>query len=79
MPLFWTKWLRDMGDAQHENGAVPDVCPGYPDDRSHPAPTRMARRWRHRSRPKGLGSVGEAERVELGVAQFESQADGGAL
>jgi alpha-L-rhamnosidase len=37
MPLFWTKWLRDIKDAQRKDGAVPDVCPTYPGDRSDPA------------------------------------------
>ncbi|MGO8698297.1 MAG: glycoside hydrolase family 78 protein [Limisphaerales bacterium] len=27
-PLYG-KWLRDMADAQKENGSVPDVCPAY--------------------------------------------------
>jgi len=29
MPLFWTKWLEDIKDAQLENGAVPDFAPNY--------------------------------------------------
>ncbi len=37
MPLFWTKWLRDIKDAQRKDGAVPDICPSYPGDRSDPA------------------------------------------
>jgi len=37
MPLFWTKWLRDIMDAQRKDGAVPDICPSYPGDRSDPA------------------------------------------
>ncbi len=37
MPLFWTKWLDDIADAQHANGAVPDICPSYPGGRSDPA------------------------------------------
>jgi len=37
MPLFWTKWLDDISDAQHESGAVPDVAPSYPGNRSDPA------------------------------------------
>ncbi len=37
MPLFWTKWLDDIKDAQRKDGAVPDVCPTYPGDRSDPA------------------------------------------
>ena len=37
MPLFWTKWLRDIADAQHDSGAVPDIAPSYPGDRSDPA------------------------------------------
>ena len=37
MPLFWTKWLRDIKDAQRKDGAVPDVCPTYPGNRSDPA------------------------------------------
>ena len=26
---FYTKWLRDMADAQRDDGSVPDVCPAY--------------------------------------------------
>ncbi len=26
---LYAKWVRDMGDAQREDGAVPDVCPAY--------------------------------------------------
>jgi len=37
MPRFWTKWLRDIADAQHESGAVPDIAPSYPGGRSDPA------------------------------------------
>ncbi|MHC4251595.1 MAG: family 78 glycoside hydrolase catalytic domain, partial [Planctomycetota bacterium] len=37
MPLFWTKWLHDIADAQYENGAVPDVAPSYAFNRSDPA------------------------------------------
>jgi len=37
MPLFWTKWLDDIADAQHPNGAVPDIAPSYPGGRSDPA------------------------------------------
>jgi len=37
MPLFWTKWLHDIKDAQRIDGAIPDVCPTYPGDRSDPA------------------------------------------
>jgi len=37
MPRFWTKWLEDISDAQHESGAVPDIAPSYPGDRSDPA------------------------------------------
>ena len=37
MPRFWTKWLRDISDAQHESGAVPDIAPSYPGNRSDPA------------------------------------------
>lgn len=37
MPLFWTKWLYDIGDAQFENGAVPDVAPNYAFTQSDPA------------------------------------------
>jgi alpha-L-rhamnosidase len=37
MPLFWTKWLRDIKGAQRKDGAVPDICPSYPGDRSDPA------------------------------------------
>ena len=33
MPLFWTKWLRDIRDAQFEDGAVPVIAPNYPPDR----------------------------------------------
>jgi len=29
MPQFWTKWLRDIQDAQFDNGAVPIVAPNY--------------------------------------------------
>jgi len=37
MPLFWTKWLDDIADAQLPSGAVPDVTPSYPGSRSDPA------------------------------------------
>ena len=37
MPLFWTKWLNDIADAQHAGGAVPDIAPSYPSGRSDPA------------------------------------------
>ncbi len=37
MPLFWTKWVNDIADAQHEDGAVPDVAPSYAFDQSDPA------------------------------------------
>ncbi len=37
MPLFWTKWLNDIKDAQREDGTVPDVAPSYTTDRSDPA------------------------------------------
>ena len=37
MPLFWTKWLDDISDAQQESGAVPDVAPSYTGTRSDPA------------------------------------------
>lgn len=37
MPLFWTKWLHDIADAQYENGAVPDVAPSYAFNRCDPA------------------------------------------
>ncbi|MBL7219565.1 MAG: family 78 glycoside hydrolase catalytic domain [Phycisphaerae bacterium] len=37
MPMFWTKWLDDIADAQYENGAVPDVAPSYAFNRSDPA------------------------------------------
>jgi len=37
MPLFWTKWLYDIADAQNASGAVPDVAPSYAFDRSDPA------------------------------------------
>ena len=30
MPLFWTKWLADIVDAQLEDGDIPDVAPAYP-------------------------------------------------
>ena len=26
---LYAKWLRDMADAQHENGSISDVCPSY--------------------------------------------------
>jgi alpha-L-rhamnosidase len=29
MPLFWTKWLDDIKDAQGEQGEVPDHAPNY--------------------------------------------------
>ena len=29
MPLFWTKWLDDIKDAQGERGEVPDIAPNY--------------------------------------------------
>jgi len=29
MPLFWTKWLRDIADSQGDDGLVPDICPSY--------------------------------------------------
>ena len=29
MPIFWTKWLRDIADSQQEDGLVPHVCPAY--------------------------------------------------
>jgi len=29
MPQFWTKWLRDIQDAQFDNGAVPIIAPNY--------------------------------------------------
>jgi len=29
MPGFWTKWLRDIQDAQFDNGAVPVIAPNY--------------------------------------------------
>jgi alpha-L-rhamnosidase len=29
MPLFWTKWLSDIADAQGEHGEVPDIAPNY--------------------------------------------------
>jgi len=29
MPLFWTKWLSDIADAQGRNGEVPDIAPNY--------------------------------------------------
>jgi len=38
MPRFWTKWLNDISDAQHENGGVPDVAPSYPRRRPTPDP-----------------------------------------
>ena len=31
MPLFWTKWLRDILLAQDERGQIPDVAPNYLD------------------------------------------------
>ncbi|MFC1601130.1 family 78 glycoside hydrolase catalytic domain [Candidatus Sumerlaeota bacterium] len=36
-PLFWTKWLNDIADAQHEDGGVPDVAPSYAFDQCDPA------------------------------------------
>jgi alpha-L-rhamnosidase len=30
MPVFWTKWLKDIADSQHEDGAIPVVTPSYP-------------------------------------------------
>ena len=29
MPLFWTKWLRDIKDSQFDDGAVPVIAPTY--------------------------------------------------
>jgi len=29
MPLFWTKWLKDIKSAQDENGQIPDIAPNY--------------------------------------------------
>ena len=29
MPMFWTKWLRDIADSQQEDGSVPQICPAY--------------------------------------------------
>ncbi|UCG46357.1 MAG: family 78 glycoside hydrolase catalytic domain [Phycisphaerales bacterium] len=29
MPMFWTKWLNDIKDEQHENGAIPEIAPSY--------------------------------------------------
>lgn len=29
MPLFWTKWLSDIADAQGKNGEVFDIAPNY--------------------------------------------------
>ena len=29
MPIFWTKWLRDIADSQQEDGSVPQICPAY--------------------------------------------------
>ncbi|MDP6545760.1 MAG: family 78 glycoside hydrolase catalytic domain [Phycisphaerae bacterium] len=37
MPMFWTKWLDDIADAQYPSGAVPDVAPIYAHNRSDPA------------------------------------------
>jgi len=37
MPMFWTKWINDIKDAQRDDGAVPDFAPTYPGDRSDPA------------------------------------------
>ena len=37
MPLFWTKWLDDIADAQHDDGGVPDVAPSYAFNQVDPA------------------------------------------
>jgi len=37
MPLFWTKWLMDIADAQWENGAIPVIAPYYIDFGTDPA------------------------------------------
>jgi alpha-L-rhamnosidase len=37
MPLFWTKWLNDIADAQHEDGGIPDVAPSYAFNQVDPA------------------------------------------
>lgn len=37
MPLFWTKWLNDIADAQHDDGGVPDVAPSYAFNQVDPA------------------------------------------
>ncbi len=29
MPIFWTKWLRDIADSQCEDGSVPHIAPAY--------------------------------------------------
>jgi len=29
MPLFWTKWLKDIKSAQDEKGQIPDIAPNY--------------------------------------------------
>jgi len=29
MPLFWTKWLKDIQSAQDEKGQIPDIAPNY--------------------------------------------------
>ncbi len=34
MPLFWTKWLRDVQDDQNPNGSIPVCVPDYPRSRS---------------------------------------------
>ena len=37
MPLFWSKWLNDIADAQWEDGAVPVIAPYYMDFGTDPA------------------------------------------
>jgi alpha-L-rhamnosidase len=44
MPLFWTKWLRDIRDAQFEDGAVPVTAPNYR-PAGHPKSYRIDPAW----------------------------------
>ncbi|KKL84204.1 hypothetical protein LCGC14_1967070, partial [marine sediment metagenome] len=34
MPLFWTKWLKDIQSAQDEKGQIPDIAPNYVNPRA---------------------------------------------
>ncbi len=34
MPLFWSKWLKDIQSAQDEKGQVPDIVPKYVNPRA---------------------------------------------